>query len=330
MEPFLLLRVSDTMAEFSLIDVSVVIISWNTADLLKQCLQSVFSETLNIDFEVVVVDNASSDRSAEMVAQEFPEVILIANTKNLGFAAANNQGIETARGRYVLLLNSDTIVLDGAIQRTVGYADKHTDVAVVGCRVLNPDQTLQHSCFMFPSLLNWFLSASYLYKIFPSSRFFGRERMTWWSREEERDVEVVTGCFMLVRREAIADVGVMDDGFFMYAEETDWCYRFRAKGWKNRFMPDAQIVHIGGASAAKLGTRRAQISNASFVRYMFKHWSRPRALVGIFMLLFFYTVRLMVLFPARLVYTSVKNKQMLDNHWAGFKDILQHRHYRHR
>jgi len=306
-------------------DVSVIIVNWNTVDLLRQCLLSITAETVGLEFEVIVVDNASSDGSVEMIVRDFPETVLIANTKNAGFATANNQGIAIAHGRYVLLLNSDTIVLDGAIQRTVAYADKNIDAAVVGCRVLNPDLTLQHSCFMFPSLLNWFLSASYLYKIFPRSRFFGREQMTWWLRTDEREVDVVTGCFMMVRREAIADVGTMDEDFFMYAEETDWCYRFKARGWTNRFTPDAEIIHIGGASAAKLGARRAQISNASFIRYMCKHWSKPRAYVGVHMLLSFYAVRLLFLFPKRLFGGSRQNNQAFDNHWTGLKHILRNR-----
>jgi GT2 family glycosyltransferase len=171
------------------------------------------------------------------------------NHDNRGFAAANNQAIALAKGRYILLLNSDTIVLDRAIKKTVAYADNHRDTAVIGCRVLNPNDTLQNSCFMFPSNLNWFLFSTY--RLFPRSRFFGREQMTWWSRNDSRDVDVVTGCFMLVRKEAIDQVGLMDERFFMYAEETDWCYRFKARAWKNRFTPDAEIIHIGGASAVR-------------------------------------------------------------------------------
>lgn len=304
------------------IEVSIIVVNWNTVDLLRQCLRSVYRETNGINFEVIVVDNASSDESVAMVRQEFCEAILIANTENRGFAAANNQGIAISRGRYVLLLNSDTIVLDQAIQKTIAYGDNYPDTAVVGCRILNPDRSLQNSCFMFPSILNWFLFSTYLYQLFPRSHFFGREQMTWWLRDDSREVDVVTGCFMLVRRQAIDDVGMMDEGFFMYAEETDWCYRFKSKGWKNRFTPDAEIIHIGGASAPKLGSRRAQITNASFTRYMSKHWSKPRALVGTYMILLFYAVRLSVLFPKRVFRLDERDERLFENHWAGFKDIL--------
>jgi len=196
-------------------DVSVVIVNWNTRDILRDCLRSVYENAGEIDFDVIVVDNASTDGSVEMVRREFDKVRLIANSENRGFAAANNQGMEVAAGRYMLLLNSDTIVLDGAIAKTAAFADAHPEAAVVGCRVLNRDRSLQPTCFMYPSALNLLLAATYMNKFFPQSHFFGRERMTWWKRDDVREVEVVTGCFMLVRREAIDEVGMMDDGFFM-------------------------------------------------------------------------------------------------------------------
>lgn len=232
-------------------DVSIVIVNWNTRDILRDCLLSVYEQTKTVNFEVLVVDNASGDGSPEMVAEEFPQVILLANAENVGFAAANNQGIAVSKGRYVLLLNSDTVVLDGAIDKVVTFADGHPEAGVVGCRVLNPDRTLQPSCFMYPSIVNSLLESLYLNKLFPRNRFFGRALMGWWDRDDVRDVEVVTGCFMFVRREAIEDVGVMDDRYFMYAEETDWCYRFSKAGWRNLFTPAAEIVHLGGQSTAQ-------------------------------------------------------------------------------
>jgi GT2 family glycosyltransferase len=209
-------------------EVSVVVVNWNTQDILRDCLKSIYEQAGEIDLEVIVIDNASTDGSVEMVKKDFPQVTLIENSQNRGFAAANNQGIDISKGRYVLLLNSDTVVLDNAIAKTVAFADSHPKAAIVGCRVLNPDQTLQPTCFMFPSILNMLLSSTYLYKIFPKSKFFGREQMTWWDRSDVREVDVVTGCFMLIRRKAIQQVGTMDEQFFMYGEETDWCYRWPA------------------------------------------------------------------------------------------------------
>lgn len=227
-------------------DVSVIIVAWNVREFLQKCLESVLKETKGIEFEVIYVDNASKDDSVEMVRSQFLDVRIIENDENKGFIKANNQGIEIARGRYVLLLNSDTIVLDNAIAKTVRFADDCREAGVVGCRVLNPDMTLQRSCFMYPSVLNMFLSATYLYKVFPRSRFFGRDRMTWWDYDDIREVETVCGCYSLVRKEAINQAGVMDQKYFMYGDDPDWCYRINKAGWKIMFTPGASIIHYGG------------------------------------------------------------------------------------
>ncbi|HNS20231.1 MAG TPA: glycosyltransferase family 2 protein [Sedimentisphaerales bacterium] len=273
-------------------DVTVVVVSWNTREILRDCLRSVYENGGAVRCQVIVVDNASADGSAEMVRSEFPEVQLIANADNLGFAAANNQGMAMAGGRYVLLLNSDTVVLDGAIAKTVAFADAHPDVAVVGCRVMNPDRTLQPTCFMYPSLLNMVLSATYLYKLFPRSRLFGRERMTWWQRDDERDVDVVTGCFMLVRREAIEQVGVMDEQFFMYAEETDWCYRFRQAGWRLLFSPVGEIIHLGGQSSKRVGVEMTVQLRLSILRFLRKHHGRAYYRLACLLVFAFFAVRI--------------------------------------
>ena len=230
------------------LDVSVVIVSWNTSRLLRDCLESLFATTSGIAFEVILVDNASSDDSVAMVRREFPSVAVVQNPDNRGFVKANNQAFETARGRYLLLLNSDTIVLDDAVAKTVRYADGHPRAAVFGCQVLNPDRSIQRTCFMWPSPLNMFLQSTYLYKAFPKSRFFGREFLTWWDHASEREVQTISGCFSLVRREAIDSVGPMDPVYFFYGDDPDWCYRFAKAGWEIRYFPGANIIHFGGQS----------------------------------------------------------------------------------
>ena len=255
------------------IDVSIIIVSWNTEEILRNCLTSIYEDGGDVAYEVIVIDNASSDGSAKMIRKNFPQVVLIENSENRGFAAANNQGIKVAKGRYVLLLNSDTIVLDKAIEKTLSFADAHHESAVIGCRVLNPDKTLQPTCFMFPSVLNMLLSTTYLYKLFPKSRFFGRERMTWWDRSDTRQVDVATGCFMFVRREAIEQVGLLDEQFFIYGEETDWCYRFKNAGWKVIFTPCAEIIHLGGQSTKQKATAMIVQLRKSILQFMKKHHS---------------------------------------------------------
>lgn len=253
-------------------DVSIIIVNWNTKDILRNCLDSIYTQAAkSVEFEVIVVDNASNDGSVQMVEKEFPQVLLNQNPENRGFAAANNQGVRVSKGRYVLLLNPDTIVLDNAIAKVVSFADMRKDIAVVGCRVLNIDHTLQPTCFMYPSILNMLLSSCYLYKLFLKSHFFGRERMSWWDRSDVREVDVVTGCFMLVRREAIEQVGFMDERFFMYGEETDWCYRFKKAGYKVVYMPFAEIIHLGGESTKQVATRMMLLNKGSKLLFLGKH-----------------------------------------------------------
>lgn len=253
------------------LDVSIIIVSWNTRDVLRNCLRSIYEQGGKTHFDVVVIDNGSTDGSAKIVRNEFSQVTLVENLDNKGFAAANNQGISIAKGRYILLLNSDTIILDKAIAKAVSFADAHPNAAVVGCRVLNTNKTLQPTCFLFPSILNMLLSASYLYKLFPRNRFFGRERMTWWDRSNAREVDVVTGCFMLVRQEAIEQVGLMDERFFVYGEETDWCYRFSQAGWKILFTPDAEIIHLGGESTKQAAAQMTLLRRGSKLLFFRKH-----------------------------------------------------------
>ena len=270
-------------------EVSVVVVNWNTQDILRDCLRSIYEHCGEIDLEVIVIDNASTDGSVEMIKKDFPQVTLIENSQNRGFAAANNQGIAISRGRYVLLLNSDTVVLDNAIAKTVAFADSHPEAAIVACRVLNPDRTLQPTCFMFPSTLNMLLSSTYLYKLFPKSKFFGREQMTWWDRNDIREVDVVTGCFMLIRQKAIQQVGTMDEQFFMYGEETDWCYRFRRAGWKVMFTPVCEIIHLGGQSSRQKRSKMILQLRGSILLFMKKHNSFLKyALACLLVALFFF------------------------------------------
>jgi GT2 family glycosyltransferase len=304
-------------------DISIIIVNWNTRDILRDCLSSVFKQTQGIEFEVIVIDNGSSDRSTEMVEAEFPQVIVIANAENLGFAAANNQGIAVARGRYILLLNSDTLILDDAIAKAVQFADSHPDATVIGCRVLNPDRTLQPTCFMFPSLLNMLLSSTYLYKLFPKSKFFGREQMTWWDRNDTREVDVVTGCFMLVRRGAIEQVGLMDERFFVYGEETDWCYRFKKAGWKILFTPDAEIVHFGEQSSKQMAVEMALQLRGSILQFMRKHRSPLEYKLACILTWLFFAVRVPVWFIKQLVNRSQRDycRMRMNTYLVGMKRL---------
>jgi GT2 family glycosyltransferase len=229
-------------------DVSIVIVNWNTRDFLRGCLRSVFEQTSEVSFEVFVVDNASRDGSAEMVRTEFPSVRVIANVDNRGCAAANNQGIREASGRYVLLLNPDTIILDAAISRCVHFADTHPDVGIIGCQVLENDHRIQRTGSSFPSAWALFVIKSGLRRAFPRSHLFGWPDLGWWDRDTERDLDVIPGMFMLARRTAIEQVGLLDEAYFVFGEDPDWCYRFFRAGWRRVFTPSARIIHLDGGS----------------------------------------------------------------------------------
>jgi GT2 family glycosyltransferase len=257
-------------------DLSIVVVSWNTRDLLRDCLASVQARLGPLDAEVIVVDNASGDDTAEMVRREFPTVHLVANADNRGFAAANNQGLAIARGRYVLLLNPDTVVLDDVLAGAVEHADRHPDVAVVGCQVMESETALQRTCFRFPSPWHTFLYATGLARLRPRSRLAGREWYGDWDRATARDVDVVSGMFMLVRRSAIDEVGPMDESYFVYAEETDWCYRFRRAGWRCAFAPVGRILHVhgGGQSTGQVSVRMTVQLQRSLLIFHRKHLGR--------------------------------------------------------
>lgn len=266
------------------VDVSVVIVSWNSWGVLRGCLDSIIRTSDGFMYEIIVVDNASSDSSCDEIVRDYSSVRLIKNDKNIGFAAANNVAIRQALGRYVLLLNPDTIVHSGAIIASIRFADKEKKCGVLGCRTLEANGTLQHNCFLSPSPLNFALSTFGLHTLFPNSRIFGRERMTYWELEDSRKVPNVAGCYMLVRHEAIVDVGLLDEQFFMYAEEMDWCKRFREGGWEIWYTPDATITHFGGVSSAQNLEEMKTEGIRSLLRYINKHCSKGEGVLCRFLI----------------------------------------------
>lgn len=262
-------------------EVSIVIVNWNTRNLLRDCLASIQTQTA-ASHEIVVVDNASADGSAAMVAAEFPEVRLIANTINHGFAGANNQGLAIASGRHLLLLNPDTIILDHAIDRMLGWLAAHPDVGCVGCQVLEGPDVIQLTCFADPSPLNLLITEAGLMRLARLWPALGRSWYLDWDRRTEREVDVVSGMFMLVPRAVLERVGPLDDAFFVYAEEADWCRRIRDAGWRCVFAPVAQIVHLdgGGKSTAQIKSKMHVQMQKSHLIYARKHHGRTGYLAG--------------------------------------------------
>jgi hypothetical protein len=258
------------------IDLSIIIVSYNTRALLSDCLRSVEATAGDLTYEVVVVDNGSSDGSADAVARGYPAVRLICNEHNVGFAAANNQGIRASSGRHVLLLNSDALLLPGTAARMVRFLDEHPRVGAVGGKLLNPDLTFQASFNDFPSFLDEVLALTGAsrwlrpptYPSYPESR-----------SGERRPVEWVGGACMMVRRQAVDAVGLLDEDYFMYSEEMDWCFRLRRAGWSIFYLPEATTVHALGASSRRVPERRRTLIYQSKCLFLRKHRGCRRARV---------------------------------------------------
>lgn len=250
---------------------SIVVINWNTRDLLDGCLGSIVSLVEEIPLEVFVVDNGSSDGSQRMVRERYPAVRLLELGRNLGFAAANNRALRLSAGKYCLLLNSDTVVRSGAVEAVVDYLEKNEEVGIAGLQLLNPDGSRQNSIANFPSLWTELFNKSLLRRLSPG-RYPGKER----SYPGPIDVESVIGACLFVRRKAMEQVGLLDEEYFFYLEETDWCLRARKAGWRVIHFPGASIYHLQGKSVEGVNVR-ARIEYFRS-RYLFfrKHLS-PRA-----------------------------------------------------
>ena len=275
-----------------MIDVSFVIVSWNAREHLVKCLDSIAETVHDLEYEVIVVDNASSDGSPEAVAADYAEVNLIQTGANLGFARGNNVGIRESQGRYLCLINSDVVLLPECVTRLRAFMDENDAIGMVGPRVLNPDGSLQPSCRRLPTLFRTFCSAVGVSSLFPRSSALGGTFMTWWNHDEQRPVDVVSGCFMMLRREAADEIGLFDEDFFMYGEDIDWCRRFRANDWPVIFYPDAEAIHYGGASSSNQPAAFFLVMQQARLRYWKKHHSLFSAFVLLDLMLLHHGLRI--------------------------------------
>jgi GT2 family glycosyltransferase len=248
-------------------DVSVVVVTHDATRWLEQCLTSVGG------YETVVVDNGSTDGTVELVRQQFPRVRLV-EQENRGLAAGWNRGLHETSGRYALILNADAWVVGPAVERLCSFADARPDAGIVGPKLLNPDGTLQRSVRGFPTL--WRLATEYFFlrKLAPRSEELNAFYAGGFEHDSVREAEFVMGACLLVRRQAAAEVGPLDEDFFLFSEETDWCYRFHEAGWKVLFYPGAEVVHVGGASH---GGRMFRENLRGHLRFLAKHRGLPEA-----------------------------------------------------
>lgn len=266
---------------------SIIIVSFNTRNILRKCLKRVREHGAGIDLETFVVDNASSDGSADMVAEEFPEVKLIVSQKNLGFAGGNNLALKEASGRFLLLLNSDAYLLPGTLETTIRFMKENTSCGVLGVKLIGEDDKLQPSARMLPNAWLKFLVITGIASRFPNSSILGGPDYSWWDHSTAREVGWVPGAYFLIRREVTNKVGFLDERYFLYYEETDFCLQTKRAGWQVIFFPDAKVIHLGGESSktikkqmSAVGKQLIHLRVKSELRYYRKNFGLKRMLTA--------------------------------------------------
>lgn len=254
--------------------VSAIVVNWNTLRMTLDCLGSIEAECAGIAHEIIVVDNASSDGSPEAIAEAMPGVKIIRNERNLGFARANNQGIAAARGRYLALINSDAIALPGCIGEMARHLNEHPDIGLISPRIVDKEGRLQPNCLRFPGYWNRICETTGLAKMFGAVDWLGDTHVPERHHDRTRDVDILVGCFWVARAAAVERIGVLDENFFMYGEDMDWCRRFRSGGWRVVYHPAGSAIHFGGVSSASQPTRFFIELQRSILRYWRKHHGR--------------------------------------------------------
>jgi GT2 family glycosyltransferase len=251
---------------------SICILNWNTREYLRACLQSIRDTRGELEPEVIVVDNASGDGSAEMVREEFPEVALTANTENLKYAQGNNQALRQATGTFKLLLNPDVVLQPGALAQLLGAMERHPRAGAVAPRLVHPDGSPQSSCRSFPDPAAVLYEALGLSKLFPRSRRLAAYRMGWWDHNDERTVDQPMASALMLRSAALEEIGLFDEAFPMFFNDVDLCRRLWDAGWEVWFTPAAQIIHHVGASTRQVRPEMVAESNRSLLAYYEKHY----------------------------------------------------------
>jgi GT2 family glycosyltransferase len=256
-----------------MIDLSIIIVSWNVSALLSACLNSIRASAPQCSLEIIVVDSASTDDSVPMLREHHPDVTLIAETENVGFTRGCNIGMQAARGRYLFLLNPDTEIVGDALDALVRFMDAHPDVGIAGAHTLNSDGTYQSTRRRFPTLATAIFESTWLQSIAPRA-VLDRYYVNDAPRDATLEVDWVQGSALIARREVLEQIGGLDEGFVMYSEELDWCKRAKAAGWRVMFVADAFIIHHGGRSSEQVAPRRHILFQQSKLRYFRKHHGR--------------------------------------------------------
>lgn len=307
-------------------DVSIVYTNWNTGHLLRDCLISMYKVSEGFTYEVIVVDDGSTDDSVEMLVREFPDVTVLQNRKNEGVARSYNRGMHAARGKYIQILNSDMLFVGNSIKVLLDFLEHHKDVAAAGSWLLNRDLSSQISYGDFPTFTQALVDALFLNDLFPRANFPNRGRPPFPHQKTPIEVDYVTGASMLIRSEVLQTIGYLDTLYTSYCEETDLCYRIRHDlGKKVFFLPDAKIIHFGGASFEKLRKLQIQLLSSSYNKFLIKHHGRAYAWATRAIYLWTHSIKLVIRSMA-LVFSSSHSrsvrKNSLLNGWYAFCSTL--------
>jgi GT2 family glycosyltransferase len=263
------------------LDLSIIIVNYNVKEFLQNLIHSISKSSPKISREIIIVDNASNDGSVEFIKEKFPEVNLIANNKNLGFSKANNIGMKLAKGKYILLLNPDTFVSEDTFEKMIEFFDSKPEVGLAGCKILNPDGTLQLACRRsFPGPWTSFCKVTGLSKLFSKTRLFAKYNLTYLDSDQTYEVDAISGSFMMFRKELYEKIGGLDENFFMYGEDLDFCYRTQKSGYKVYYVHSTQIVHYKGESTKRSSLDETKIFYNAMHLFVKKHLSGS-FLVGI-------------------------------------------------
>ncbi|MDZ7798396.1 MAG: glycosyltransferase family 2 protein [Patescibacteria group bacterium] len=254
------------------LELSIIIVSWNVSKHLNICLNSIYKNSENIEFEIIVIDNNSKDNTLSLIKKKFPQVKLISNKKNFGFATAVNQGLAQSKGKYLLLLNPDTVLLPDTLKKSLTYMKKNHFTGVMGPKILNSDLSLQPSCRRFPTTLSQTLILLKIHHIFPKLRSLRKYLMQDFDYKESKEVDQVMGAYFLIRRSVLEKVGGFDENFYILFEEVDFCRRVKEVGLKVDFYPLVKIIHHGGESFKKVKSIRSQINFNRSLLYYFKKY----------------------------------------------------------
>ncbi len=295
---------------------SIVIVNYNSNEFLERCIQSVYQTVKKYRFEIILVDNHSKE---PIISFDKKNISIIINKTNVGFAAANNQGIKISKGKYILLLNPDTLLLQNAIHQLVEFLEEETSAGIVGCRILNPDRSLQISCKNFPSLVTIFLENTGLYTSIPFKKWIGRYYYRVGDFQDTKVVDSVLGACLLFRRDILPQVGFLDEQFFMYGEEVDFCKRVKEKGWDIFYYPHVQIIHWGGGSSRHNYSKNLIEQHKARRMYMQKHFSKTDAAIGTSMIVLGIILRMV-----GGLFTFFYDEKLASNRYRQFSELLRY------